>query len=282
MKMSSIDLSNELDEYTVTFYENIEAVATELGLQFMIVGATARDLILESTYNIRPHRATVDIDLGVSLTNWEQFELLKGALVATGKFNKTGSPHTLEYENTHPIDIVPFGDISNEETISWPPDHCILMNVAGFREAYDSSISIKLRQEPLLEIKIASLASLVVLKLLAWKDRGTSDDRDAKDIATIIYNYGTPVNEDRLWKDEYGLMEEEDNIIEHAGARLLGRDISKDIGSELLQTLISMLRDETSTGGQHRLATQMTRPMIDGDFENQLSLLKKMKAGLDD
>ena len=115
-------------------------------------------------------RATIDIDLGIEVEDWNQFKKLKEMLIATGKFAETSQVQRLMYNDTHPIDILPFGSISNDGVIiEWPPDHNIQMSVAGFREAFESSVKVILRRDPLLEIKVASLPSLTALKLLCGK-----------------------------------------------------------------------------------------------------------------
>ncbi len=282
MTMNSINLSNKLDNYTISLYELLTKTSEELGIEFFIIGATARDLILEYSYNIRPHRATADIDLGIKIDEWQQFIELKEALFATESFTKTKTEHRICYRETHPIDIVPFGAVSEDNVISWPPEHDILMNVSGFNQAYEGSIKVRIRESPLLEIKISSLQSLVALKLLAWKDRGITDDRDAKDIATIIKYYGDPVNAERLFSDEPDLMIAEEHNLDKAGARLLGRDIVMTTGKILSMELLSILEEETLEDGQQRLPTQMSTSVGREDFEEHITLLDRVKQGIND
>lgn len=280
--MRFIDLSNKIEPLTVKIFKEINSVASSLGLNFIVVGATARDFFLESYYGINPVRATMDIDLGLCLNNWEQFEQFKDSLVSSRKFKTTRSTHKIKYADVLPIDLIPFGDIiSKDRLIEWPPDQKVLMNVAGFEEAYKSCISVKLGSDPDLTIKIASLPGLLVLKLIAWKDRGNQDNRDGVDIATIITNYGTPVNEERLYENESELLEIEEDL-GLAGARLLGRDITKIVGSDLLGTILTILDEETSEMGDQRLAISMTNRVIEGDFQIKFELLKKLKAGIED
>ena len=61
--MRRLDLSGKIDEYTLALYEHIISAASALEIQFFVIGATARDLILDRNYNIRPFRATEDVDL---------------------------------------------------------------------------------------------------------------------------------------------------------------------------------------------------------------------------
>jgi predicted nucleotidyltransferase len=51
-----------------------------------VAGATARDLILVNVHGLRPGRATRDVDFGVAVESWAQFELLKERLIATREF----------------------------------------------------------------------------------------------------------------------------------------------------------------------------------------------------
>ena len=65
------------------------------------------------------------------------------------------------------IDLVPFGDLEEVSgQIAWPPDSSFVMSTVGFREAYDSSIEIRIAADLL--VRVASLAGLALLKIVAW------------------------------------------------------------------------------------------------------------------
>ena len=74
--------------------------------EYVVIGATARDLILERGYNIPTTRATIDIDLGIEVEDWNQFKKLKDMLLATGRF--TDTPHVLipKYTGQKPANIL--------------------------------------------------------------------------------------------------------------------------------------------------------------------------------
>lgn len=279
--MESIDLSEKIDRFFIDFYTSIEAVTNELGINYMVVGATARDHILELIHGVRPARATKDIDLGINIKSWEEFRLIREALIETGRFAVTSTLQRLNYDDNVPIDIVPFGAVSEQDrTIAWPPDHEVVMNVAGFQEAYDSSLSITLSREPHLEVKMVSLAGLFLLKVFAWRDRGMAFNKDATDMAFIIKNYGSPVNEDRLYELESALLEQEGYDLELAGARLLGRDVASIAGRELSVTIQQLLDYNLSYDGAQKLLVHMANSMIDGDFEKQYELVSKLNSGI--
>ncbi len=88
MTSTSMDISDKInDPIIVELLTQISLISIEHAIPFFVVGATARDLILWYGFNIRPGRATRDIDIGVSVSSWEQYDQLKMALAATGKFD---------------------------------------------------------------------------------------------------------------------------------------------------------------------------------------------------
>ena len=74
MKNILVDLSGEISETSVSILREIEKVSTRLDIPFFVVGATARDILLEHQFDIKPGRATIDIDIGVLVAGWDQFE----------------------------------------------------------------------------------------------------------------------------------------------------------------------------------------------------------------
>ena len=136
MKENLLDLSGKIEDSTVCIYETIAEVADTLNISFFVVGASARDLILKYGYGIYPIRATKDIDIGVQLALWDEFNKLSNALIETGKFTKSEQAQRFLF-NSIPIDIIPFGSIEDENNqIRWPPDHDTVLNVMGFNDAY--------------------------------------------------------------------------------------------------------------------------------------------------
>ena len=65
MSKKLIDLSGKIDSLILEILETIEKVSRSLSMDFFVVGATARDIILECAYGISNLRATQDIDFGV-------------------------------------------------------------------------------------------------------------------------------------------------------------------------------------------------------------------------
>jgi predicted nucleotidyltransferase len=75
----------------------------------------------------------------------------------------------------------------SSETISWPPDRAVRMDLTGFEDAFRCSHLVRINTKPLLEIRVASLAGLAILKFSAWRDRDVGRDRDAIDLFLILF-----------------------------------------------------------------------------------------------
>jgi predicted nucleotidyltransferase len=138
----SFEPKHALEPLTSAVLASIHAATTALGLPYFLAGATARDIWLVNIFGLPPGRATRDIDFGVAVQNWEQFACLKAGLVRTGDFIRDAKQ---EQRGAVPVDLVPFGGIASAaNTIAWPPDQNIKMNVAGFAEAYESSLRFEI------------------------------------------------------------------------------------------------------------------------------------------
>ena len=64
------DLSEKIDKKIVEALRTVKDAADTLGISFFVVGASARDIILQQCYGIEPPRRTIDIDLGVEVESW--------------------------------------------------------------------------------------------------------------------------------------------------------------------------------------------------------------------
>lgn len=280
MTRNSLDLSNRLDGVRTEILVQVDAAARRLKLPFMLVGATARDLLLEAAHGIQTGRATEDVDVAVSVDSWEVFERLRAELIESGRFRPADSGiQRLESDRPVPLDIVPFGDIESEQhTIAWPPEHDIVMKTLGFREVYEAALTVKVK--PSLELRVASLPGLSVLKLIAWDER--REQRDAHDITTIATNYLDAGNLARLPVELPQLLEQEDFDYVMAGARLLGYDIRSFVVEETKVALLELLQRELAEEGHWRLPSEMALAVTarTDAADYALRLLGEIKAGL--
>jgi predicted nucleotidyltransferase len=282
--MTSIlfNLSGKIERPIVDALYLLKRIADSLGIPFFVVGAFSRDLILKHGYRIEPRRKTGDIDLGVEVANWEQFEKLKESLIETGQFCLTPEKHRLRC-GTILIDILPFGPITDKDKkISWPPEHEIIMSMVGFEEAYEYSINFRLSSDPELDIKLASLPGLAIMKLISWKEKYPNRRRDAEDLLLIMSKYEEAGNTERLYEEDLPLLQEERFDTRLAGTRLLGRDMAKISDPETFRITKGILDAETEELSQYKLVTDMIREtgIPDLKFDEILAQLGKLKQGI--
>ncbi|MBA3806281.1 MAG: nucleotidyl transferase AbiEii/AbiGii toxin family protein [Acidobacteria bacterium] len=285
MNATSLDLSGKLPPEQVAVFRLINEVAAREHVQFFVVGAKARDLVLHYAYGIPQRRATNDIDFGLLMSGWSKFDRLKRALVATGKFiaHPRMEHRLLSDEFSAIIDLVPFGEIENPKgVIAWQPDFTTRMSTLGFREAWQTSVRVRLAED--LEVAVASPAGLALLKLVAWDDRHYQ--RDAQDLGLLLSTYIDAGNAERLYGEQAehaDLLEDPEFDYEHASARILGRDVAAIMSKESRSIIERILAEETNEAGQLRLATEMTGGAhFRGETERALIMLRQLRQGIKD
>lgn len=278
MNETSYDLSGKIDFSVVNALLEIKRIAVKLNLDFFIVGAMARDFMMEHVHQIRSPRMTKDIDIAVCVAAWDEYKALTDELVTTGHFTKHSQKQRYTCEDLH-IDLIPFGDISGpNDKISWPPQHDTIMSTIGFDDVYKNSVSFTLNHEPTLEIKVPTIPGLAILKLLSWKDDYPSRKKDAEDLLFIMNKYENVIGiEDRLFGQETALLKEEAFDMQQAGIRLLGRDIARIAKAETAKAIQEILDLETVENGPYRLVNQMGNHFADPD--RLMLILKKLKQG---
>jgi predicted nucleotidyltransferase len=234
-------------------------------VRYMLVGATARDLLLHHVWGYAITRATRDLDFAFMVESWARFHDVKRMLLATPGFLDKGrqvqrlyyKPPGFDVEAI--IDILPFAGLAtNGETIAWPPDQDVVMNVAAFTDVLAHAVDVQIAETTW--IPAASLAGLAVLKLFAWLDR--RDPRDAADLQRLMETYADAGNTDRLYESEGEELERVGYDMELAGAYLLGRDA----------------HSLTNEANRARLAEALSEPMID----SLVLAMTRMRGSLED
>lgn len=170
---TSLDVSEKLPEGLVEIYSQIHSIAAKLSVPLLIVGATARDIILVHSYNAAIERGTKDVDFGIEVQSWEHYEELRAALIEAGFTPHSKKAHQLDTTDSDclpwEIDLIPFGGVSDADgQIAWPPTQDFVMSVLGFDEAYQNAWNVTLMKSPELSVKVASPAGILLLKLIAW------------------------------------------------------------------------------------------------------------------
>lgn len=282
MSKKLLDLSKKVDTLTLEILKKINEVAESMNTPFFVVGAFARDMILFHYYSIETGRATADIDLAIQVPDWNIYEQLRKELIACGNFEcDNKQAQRLIYKQICPVDIIPFGTISDiNGSISWPPEHDIIMNTLGFGEAYNNSITVRLEEYPAFEIQFASLPGLALLKLISWNENQIRRSKDAHDLLLLMRTYIDAGNQERLWEEEVDLVVEDFDYV-LAGSRLLGRDVAKILSKATKDVIVNILDKGANEQSSYKLVEGMLGIGADSsDFEEALQLLESFKAGI--
>jgi predicted nucleotidyltransferase len=185
----------------------LDNVAKQLSIPYFVIGATARDILMEHVYGLETARATRDIDFAVAVSSWDEFDRLKTRLIATGAFAASETLHRLAFGDgagAYPLDLVPFDGVEQNGEIAWPPKGEFVMNVTGYADALDSALVVEI--EPGFPVKVVSLPAMVVLKILAWNDR-PEREKHASDVLLLLRNYYNAGQFDRVYEDAPDLLE---------------------------------------------------------------------------
>ncbi len=235
------DISQKIDKFNLEILIKIKEITDKLKIDYFIVGATVRDIILNYVYDIIIYRATNDIDFAVRIRNWDEYKLLVGEIEKAGFVKDERIIHRYRY-NGMIIDFIPFG-LTKDDIIVWPDKDKKEMNILGFEDAFVNTEEILIQVDPEVIIKAASVESLVMLKIFSWNERPVDTRlKDAKDLYLIITTYLKAGNEERLY-DHPDIVEQAEDY-ELSGAILLGRDLLKIVSDKVLQSLLKILTSD--------------------------------------
>jgi predicted nucleotidyltransferase len=273
MNEKLLDLSERTEHFgIIPALQAVSQAAASLNISFFIVGAVARDLILQF-YRIQLRRGTSDLDLGVRVSSWDEYDKLIDHLIDKFGFERLKQIHKISFKGTE-LDIIPFGDLSDENgKIHWPKQSGV-MSVIGFEDAHKSSLLVRLSRDPDLDVRVCTLPGLAILKLVAWDEKYPERPKDAADLLSVMDDYDATGNTDRLFEEESALLIEEQHDHTMAGIRLLGRDMSVIADDQTFATIHAILSDESK---RERLAAQMSS----SDFDAVMTKIEKLILGLE-
>lgn len=201
-------------------------------------------------------RATLDIDFAIMINSWNDYKLIFENILNSPGFSRTQLPHRLKYAHID-IDIIPFGDISSDNQIRWFDDDSFILNVLGYREVYENSISCQINN---IVFKVTSLEGFIITKLLAWSDRSHITKKDAEDLGIILFNY-TDLNPDELFLNFSHLIESPNYDYVLTGVKIIGEKLGIfiDNSTELKNEVNSILQNELSDPDNSLLAAHLNK-----------------------
>jgi predicted nucleotidyltransferase len=240
--MSSYSLQqSELREV----FDAVEEAFSRLGIDYYVIGALARDIWYSKENKLS--RATRDADFAILVGTEAQFEEVKEYLKNKKDFQDSkGNLYVLFSPNGYQVDILPFGAIEIDEKVQIRGTGLTSISVNAFSEVYNSGTA-DVQLDTGHHFKVASLSSIVLLKLIAYDDRPEQRAKDGRDVGSIIEHY-FELQAEHIYEHHSDLFTETEKNIElqEIAAITIGREIKATIGenSALLQRVKTILERE--------------------------------------
>ena len=224
----------------------------KMGREFYVIGATARDIIMQQLLDTESRRRTKDLDIAIAIPDWNTFEQVKQNLIDDG-FKKSRHMRQRFFYGEYELDIVPYGVVAKEDgNIYWPPEEEIAMSVKGFDEVLSEAITVSIDNG--FKVKIASLHGLFLLKFNAWLDRNAKTSKDAEDMSFILSNYFLANLEREIHQEVYDWENFDDYIV---GGYWLAYDIVALLNKEQLCYYKEVIEGELAKEEESRLINQI-------------------------
>ncbi len=275
MTKELLNISGKIDQPTIETYRAIAEETAELGIDYVVVGASARDLVLHYAYGIDITRATTDLDFAIEVEDWVTVECLKDNLVKRA-FTESDATRRLISPTQIIVDLVPFGSIADEDQIiRWPPDNAFAMNVLGFPEACAHAVWVRIQEAPAIDIPVVSPEGLLLLKVISWSDRSRDSRRkDALDMRYLLNVYDRlPHKESGVYDSE--LLVEYDGDTQLVGAYLLGAKASAIANDATRSYVVSFMDDE------HKDQLALEMGASGDDYDYTIRLIEVLLDGLE-
>ncbi len=261
-------------------FDALEEAFSETGTDYYIIGALARDVWYSRSS--KTFRQTRDVDFAILVGSQANYELVKQYLKENKKFidTKNNSFVMITYSGVQ-VDILPFGGIEIDDGVSLAGKGLNSIKVNGFMEVYESGTK-KVEMTTGHNFEIATLPSIVLLKLISFDDRPEVRIKDARDIANIIENF-FDLNADYIYAQHVDLFSEIDNdqTLEEVSAIVIGREVRKICAQN--EVLLERLKQILDSHIQLKENSMFIRNMVaetDGTVEKSIQLLQNIRLQL--
>lgn len=267
-------------------FKNLQTVSQKNKVHYILVGAYARDIVFEHYLGISSQRLTTDIDIGLSVDSWEEFNIFKASLIELGFEGNTNNQQRLSYNTSNStlvldeaqldlvqldpvqLDIVPHGGINTPNNeIGWPPDGSTVMSVLGFQEAYDSALTLPIDDD--LSIRVISVPGLGLLKLIAWLNRPSNRrPKDALDFEFSLRHYDALPNINEAIFDE-GFAQKYEFDMDKAICAKFGYDVRSISSQQSTDVIIEKLFSDSQETVFEQFVLDMSPKISSDDLQRQ-------------
>ena len=285
MKSTSLSIADKISPITRTIYRDIHAAAKSVGADWLVVGATARDMVYQAAFNVKITRATADIDFAIHVDDWETFSAITKSLVDEYGFSRTRLAHRFELPDSKIwVDIIPFGAIAGDDgKYRWPDEPETEISTLGLQEGLDTAITCQISDDPVLNLKVVHPAVLIMIKIISWRDRKHYKRTDAQDVAYAM-SYYTQLGDNHMRVYDDSSLYEGDLDMGTVGARLAGRDLASLAPGATLDSVRQFVQQEIDRGNESEFLADMMRgsTRLFADESQYADLLPNFALGIDE
>lgn len=265
-----MNLNNIREGVLKQVFDALEEAFLKKQINFYLIGALAKDVWY--SMGDKMMRTTNDVDFAVLISNKADYEEVRKYLVEEKGFQQQKSNEFILISASGiEIDILPFGAIDINEDIK----------VNGFMEVYRSGTT-ELTLQTGHHFNIATLSSIVLLKLIAFDDRPENRFKDPRDIVNIIIHF-FDLQAELIYNEHSDLFAGEEISLEKISATVIGREIRKTIKEN--DELYSRVKEILRVHLKKRETSAFLRAMVeetDSNLDNIMELVLALSNGLNE
>jgi predicted nucleotidyltransferase len=146
-------------------FDTLERSFAELGIDFYLIGALARQVWYEK--GSISFRTTKDIDYAALVSSQDEYQRIREYLIVKEKFTPyRGNAFVLIAPDGTQVDILPFGEIEDDGSVTVSGQGMTSIRVDGLIEVYNSGTE-DVNFETGHLFKVATLPAIALLKFIA-------------------------------------------------------------------------------------------------------------------
>ena len=280
-KVYKVDINKIREQGFEELLDSLEKTFEEAEVEhYFLIGATARDVWF-SREDIRS-RTTKDVDFAIYIAEEAQFHQVKTILTGKEGFHEI---HENSFALISPagyhIDILPFGAIEVDQGEIIGGQGLFNVKVNGLREiSKTGTMPVELSDR---SFKVATLSSIILLKLIAYDDRPENRVNDPKDIAQILKVFYR-IELDTIFDHNFDLLDETLAMGDvFVSARVIGRQIAKVLqeSTDLSERVIGILAKHKNEYEKSGLIAAIAKE-VQFDLEQATLLLTFILQGIEE
>lgn len=231
-------------------FDVLELAFKQLDVDFYLIGALARDVWYsrgEITSNVRK---TKDVDFAIMIGSESQYKSLRKYLILNHNYQDTKeNAFVLITPSMIQVDILPFGGIEIDDRVVIDGMGMTSINVNGFSEVFiDGTEEVELSTGHV--FKVATLASIILLKLISFDDRPEIRLKDARDIGNLLYHFFELEN-DLMYNQKHADIFQDQEALEKMSIQEIASEIAGRTIREIIITNPPLLNRITLILNKH-------------------------------